>query len=311
VFYVPFFLFMPETGRKLVGDGSVPPPWTSWNLSDQIRHRKRAKDGIVVDEAKASELRKNYRISVPNPISSLRILSDLEAALLLIATGLGLACYYAIITGASSAFSSVYGFDELQVGLVFLSIGGGSTLSAFTTGKQIDWNYKRHAKRLGFPVTKNRLTDLSGFPVESARLEVGLPFLFLGGACAIGYGFMMSHHVHISGPVIMLFLFGYLFIAATQAINVLLIDIYPTRAAAATAANNVIRCLLGAAASAAIVPMTEAVGNGLAYLTLVLLFYVSCIGPLLSMRYGMKWRKDLKAKTERREQLQSEKKGRV
>lgn len=308
VFYIPFFLFMPETCRKIVGDGSVPPPWTSWNLADQIRHRRRTKSNIPVDEEKVAELRKNYKLSIPNPISSLRVLSDLEAALILIAQGLGLACYYAIITGASSAFSSVYGFDELQVGLVFLSIGGGSIISAFTTGKLIDWNYKRHAKRLGFPITKNRLTDISDFPVEKARMQIALPFQLLGGACVIGYGFMMSHHVNIAGPVIMLFLFGYLFIAASQALNVLIVDIYPTRAAAASAANNVSRCLLGAAASAAIVPMTEAMGNGLAYLTLVLIFYVGCIGPLLSMRYGIKWRKDLKAKTERREQARVEKK---
>lgn len=311
VFFVPFFLFMPETCRKIVDDGSVPPPWTSWNLSDQIRHRKRARNGIKVDEEKAAALAKNYRISVPNPISSLRILSDLEAALLLLATGLGLACYYAIITGASSAFTSIYGFNELKVGLVFLSIGGGSILSAFTTGKLIDWNYRRYAQRLGFPVKKNRQTDLSNFPVERARLEIGLPCQILGGACVIGYGFMMGHHVSIAGPVIMLFLFGYLFIAASQVTNVLMIDIYPTGAAAATAANNVVRCLLGAAASAAIVPMTEAMGNGLAYLTLTLLFYVACVGSVFCMRYGMQWRKDLKAKTERRAERRAEKKDRV
>ena len=306
VFYIPFFLFMPETCRKIVGDGSVPPPWSSWNLSDQIRHRKRSRQNIAVDNEKASELRKNYRISIPNPISSLRILTDLEAALLLLSTGLGLACYYAIITGASVAFTSVYGFNQLQVGLVFLSIGGGSILSAFTTGKLIDWNYKRHARRLNFPVTKNRLTDLSAFPIERARLEIGLPCQLLGGACVIGYGFMMSHHVSIAGPVIMLFLFGYLFIAGSQTINVLMVDIYPTRAAAATAANNVVRCLLGAASSAAIVPMTEAMGNGLAYLTLVLLFFVGCLGQVACVRYGMKWREKLKEKAARRERRRAD-----
>lgn len=48
VFFVPFFLFFPETSRKLVGDGSIPPPWTSWNLTDTLRHKNRAKKGLIV-----------------------------------------------------------------------------------------------------------------------------------------------------------------------------------------------------------------------------------------------------------------------
>ena len=42
-FFVPFFLFFPETSRTVVGDGSIPPPWTSWNLADAIRHKNRVK----------------------------------------------------------------------------------------------------------------------------------------------------------------------------------------------------------------------------------------------------------------------------
>lgn len=41
-----------------------------------------------------------------------------------------------------------------------------------------------------------------------------------------------------------------------------MIDIYPGKPATVTAANNVVRCLLGAAATSAIIPMSEAMGNG-------------------------------------------------
>ena len=51
---------------------------------------------------------------------------------------------------------------------------------------------------------------------------------------------------------------GYCLIAGFQTLNVLMVDIYPGKAATVTAASNVTRCLLGAAASAAIVPMSEA-----------------------------------------------------
>ncbi|WPH00569.1 Hypothetical protein R9X50_00339900 [Acrodontium crateriforme] len=297
-FCIPFALFLPETCRKIVGDGSVPPPWTSDNLTDRVRFKNREKKGIPVDEKKKAELRKNYRITIPNPIATLVVLSDFESALIMFATGLGVACFYAISTGASVAFRSVYGFNELQISLIFVPIGAGSIVSAFTTGKMVDWNYRRHAKRLNFPVKRNRQTDLSNFPVEMARLQIGVPLLLMGATAVVGYGWMMDHHVSLAGPVIILFILGYTLIAGFQCLNVLMVDIYPGQPATATAANNVTRCLLGAAASAAIGPLANAVGNGWAYTILAGFFYLASIGPLMSMKYGMQWRKAKKEKLE-------------
>ena len=89
---------------------------------------------------------------------------------------------------------------------------------------------------------------------------------------------------------------------------VLMVDIYPGKPATATAANNVVRCLLGAAASAAIGPMSSAMGRGWAYTTLALIFAVSTLGPVASMRYGIKWRKAKQARAERRKQVREDKK---
>jgi multidrug resistance protein len=297
-FFVPFFLFLPETSRKLVGDGSIPPPWTSWNLADALRHKNRAKRGISVDKEKQAKLHANARISFPNPLSTLVIFGSLEAVLVLLATGFALACFYAISTGAASVLSEVYHYDEVHIGLVFLSIGGGSIISAFTTGMIVDWNYARHAKRNGFPIAKNRLTDISNFPIERARVEIGLPCLLLGVLTVIGYGWIVDFNLSIAGPIVMLFLMGYALIAGFQSLNVLMVDLYPTQASSATAASNVVRCLLGAAASAAILPMSDAMGNGWAYTTLALMFVLSCGGLLATMKYGISWRRTRAAKLE-------------
>lgn len=184
--------------------------------------------------------------------------------------------------------------------LISLRPGAGSIISTFTTGKLIDWNYRRHAKRLGFPVIKNRQTDLSDFPIEQARMQISLPFFLVGAAAVAGYGWMMDHKISLAGPIVLLFILGYCLIAGFQCLNVLMVDIYPGQPATATAANNVTRCLLGAAASAAIIPMGDAMGNGWAYTVLALLFAISSIGPMASMRYGVKWRKAKKEKAERK-----------
>ncbi|KAK4889953.1 hypothetical protein LTR27_011283 [Elasticomyces elasticus] len=306
-FFIPIALFLPETCRNLVGDGSYPPPWTSANITDMIRHRNRVNKGIPTNEAKAAELRKNHKMVVPNPLGTLVVLADPESALILLATGLGIACFYAISAGASSAFGKLYGFDELYVSLMFLPLGAGSIISMFTTGKLVDW----HAKRLNFPMVKNRQTDLIDFPIELARIQIALPLFVLAAVSQIGYGWMMDHKISLAGPVIMLLLFGYCLIGAIQTLNILIIDIYPGQPATATAANNVTRCLIGAAATAAILPMSEALGNGLAYTILSLLFLVSCAGPIASMKYGIQWRRAKKAKAGRKRKAKEAKKAKT
>lgn len=299
-FFLPLALFLPETGRKLVGDGSVPPPWTSANFSDHWRHQRRAKQGIHVDQAKLADLRRNYRLTVPNPLSTLKVLSDFESALLLVSVGAGLACFYAVSTGASEAFSTLYGFSDLQVSLMFLPVGAGSVISVFTTGKLVDVNYRRHARKLNFPLTRTRQTDLTDFPIEKARLELALPFFLVAAASVLGYGWTLEHKLSLAAPAILLFVFGYTMIASSQCLTILMVDIYPGQPATATAANNVVRCLLGAAASAAIGPMSQAMGKGWAYTLLGSVFGLATLGPLACMRYGVGWRQAKREKARRR-----------
>jgi MFS family permease len=94
--FVPLILFMPETCRGVVDNGSIPPPYLSTNFTDIIRHKRRTKAGIVVDYEKRDALHKKNELRIPNPFSTLKVLSDLESAVILIATGLGLGCFYAI-----------------------------------------------------------------------------------------------------------------------------------------------------------------------------------------------------------------------
>ncbi|KAM0310430.1 hypothetical protein ACHAO8_008113 [Botrytis cinerea] len=264
--------------------------------ADHIRHSNRRKKGIPLDAEKLTALRKNYKLQVPNPLSTLKVVADKEAGLLLGAAGISLACYYAISTGASSQFGSLYGFSQLKVSLMFIPVGAGSLVSAFTTGKIVDFNYRRYAKIHKFPLIKNRQMDLTNFPIEKARLEISLPLFYLGALAIIAYGWVMGHHVSIAGPVILLFVIGYTLVASFQVLNILMVDIYPGKPATATAANNVVRCELGAIATAVIVPMVNAIGTGWSYTILALLFVI--YGPVLIiiMRSGIRWRSQKKVK---------------
>lgn len=305
-YFVLFSLFLPETCRNVVGDGSIPPPKLNQSLTGIIRERRRIKAGITVDTAQQEAVRKNYRLRFPNPLSTLVIVGDKESALILFCSGLLVAILYATTTGIPYLFEKIYGFDELQLGLVYIPFGAGSILSALSTGKAIDWNYRRHAKRNGFPLTKNRHQDLTNFPIEKARLEVALPLLYLGNVGSIAYGWTLAYRTNLAGPLILLFLFGFGSMAAFQVMQILMVDLNPGNAASATAANNLFRCLLGAGSTAVVVPMIDKMGVGWAY-TFASLVWIALSPTLwLLMKYGPGWRKEKKEKRDRKERAEAE-----
>jgi MFS family permease len=309
-FFIPMLLFMPETCRKIVGDGTIPPP--KWNRSfmNYINEKRRLKQGIQPNYTERERLAKQRRIRFPNPIGTLIVATEKEAACILFFAGIVYAGFYAIISGMPSQLKDIYGFNDFKVGLMYLPISGGSPAAAFPHGKIIDGSFHREGKRLGMNIVKSRQQDLSNFPVEKARLQVALPMLFLASLCTICYGWILHFRTNLAGPCIMLFFLGYTLIASTQTISILIVDINPGIAGTATAAFNLIRCLLGAAATALILPMTDAIGLGWSY-TLIGLMYIGLSPMLLAViRWGPSWRKARREKDERRAKEKAERRER-
>lgn len=300
-FVVPFFLFLPETCRNVVDDGQIPPPLLNWSLTDFIRHRRREKAGQTFDTAKRDQLRRNNRLSFPNPLSSLVVFKDRETIMILIATGLTFGSTFTVSTGASALFTTTYHYDDIQVALLFIPLGAGSLLSAFTTGRLVDLNFRKHAIRLNFPLVRNRKQDISNFPIERARLEIAIPMIYLSAAGLVVYGWILDRQVSIAGPVVMLFVIGYALTGAFQVLNVLMVDIYPGKPAAVTAANNLVRCEIGAGAAAIISPLIRAVGDGWAYTIVALITLAGTLCLIFTMIYGMRWRQSAITKKEKRE----------
>ena len=74
----------------------------------------------------------------------------------------------------------------------------------------------------------------------------------------------------------------------------------PRRFAVAEAARIVYSGPIGAAATAAIQPMINAMGNGASYTIFAALLLISSAGPLMAMRDGMAWRKNQRHKDAKR-----------
>ncbi|KAF2671567.1 MFS general substrate transporter [Microthyrium microscopicum] len=296
VLFTPIFLFFPETCRKIVGNGSIPPPPLNHTLMTWLHEKKLKKEGRQDLFEERDRLAATRHITFPNPMLTLRIIFSKTACIALFAAGVLFSCYYAITSSIPTEFRAGYHLDDFQISLLYLPFGVGSLISAFTTGRFMDWNFRRHAKREGIEVIKNKQTDLSNFPIEKVRLEVYIPAVSIGAIGMLCYGWVVAERVSIAAPCVFLFLAGYSLTAGFNCMNILLVDLYPGKPATATAANNLVRCWMGAGAAAAVIPLINAIKFG-PTVTLAAGIWISFTPILLILvKKGPRWRREAAAK---------------
>ena len=298
---IPVVLFLTETCRKVVDDGSVPPPkWSRCYINREVEKRLIA-EGKPIPYDKRTDLASKRKVRFPNPLATVKIVFTKEVGYALGYIGIVTCGYYATTALIPSQFGTIYGFNQIQIALCYLPLGCGSLFAGLTRGTLIDSRYKYHAKRLNFPLEKNRRVDLSNFPIERARLEVALPMLALGSACIIGFGWMLQGKVNLAGPLVFLFVIGFCISTSLNTVGVLLVDIYPGKAGTATAASNLVRCWMGAGATSGIVPMIDKIGQGWTMTFFGLLNVLFCPALWYIMRNGPRWRRATKEREEKKE----------
>lgn len=99
----------------------------------------------------------------------------------------------------------------------------------------------------------------------------------------------------LQGPLwvalLTIFVICFCITAAYNVMNVLIVDLYYTTPATAMAANNLVRCFLGAGAAAAVNPSIQRLGVQWTYCIVSGILVV--VSPLLVLVYfkGWKWRR--------------------
>jgi MFS family permease len=294
-------LFFPETCRAIVDDGSIPPQrWNRCYTNVQIE-RAAAQQGRQVPYARRDELSASRPLQWPNPFGSIALLLQRECGFALLYSSVLCCSFYAVLSLIPSQFQKIYNFNELQISLCYIPFGVGSLIAAFNRGRMLDSNFRRHAKRLGIPVEKNKETDLAEFPIERARLEVALPTIILGSACTVGFGWTLQERTNLAGPLIFLFVIAFCVSSSLNSVACLMLDIYPKKAGTVTASNNLLRCGFGAAATAVVVPMINGIGVGWALTIFALLPIVSLPVLWYIMKKGPGWRAETAAKKQEKQ----------
>ncbi|KAL8769895.1 MAG: hypothetical protein Q9194_005324, partial [Teloschistes cf. exilis] len=154
--------FLPETGRKIVGNGSIQPTGINRNL---VSRMARSKNDRPVQEATQPRLR------VPNPISCLRLVFQKDTALVLVANAVFYMNYSCMQASLAPLLMNIYGLNALQVGLTYLPYGIACGVASFLVGKVMNHDYKKTAAAVDFTVDKIKGDDLATFPIEKARLR--------------------------------------------------------------------------------------------------------------------------------------------
>ncbi|KAG6866038.1 hypothetical protein C0991_009135, partial [Blastosporella zonata] len=167
---VVLVLFLPETLRSLVGDGSVRPSFIHRPIIPVIKSRG---ESCYESIPKAK-----------TPRNPFLLLVNVDIIILLTLTAIVCAVYYGFTATVSTLYVTAYPFlSQTEIGLCFLAIGGGMVIGSTCNGKLLDWEYRRFAKKATKAKSASEKTQLNevlakqtiaeNFPIEQISSSPG------------------------------------------------------------------------------------------------------------------------------------------
>jgi hypothetical protein len=159
----------------------------------------------------------------------------------------------------------------------------------------MDYNHRlterEYCEQRGYPSgTRVNLKSYPDFPIEVARMRNTWWIVGLFTVTTAVYG--VSLRTHIAVPIILQYFIAFCATGIFTINSALVIDLYPGASASATAVNNLMRCLVGAAGVAAVQPMLDALTADYTFLLLagITVFML----PLLWIenQFGALWRQE-------------------
>ena len=305
-YLITLMITFPETGRNVVGNGSIPPQ--DWNMSlldymkvRKIQHNDESSHTASRQELKAAQaqLARERKLRWPNPLKTVHIILEKDVGMLLLYNSLIYTAFYDVMASLPSLFAQIYGFNDLQIGLSFIPFGVGCAIASILFGKLVDLNYKRVAKQIGFHIDIKHGDDMRNFPIEKARIQVIIIPLYIGIACILCWGWTLERNAPLAVSLVLSFLIGFCLTGSFHVMSAMLIDLYPLSPATATAANNLVRCLMGAAGTAVIIQMINSMGRGWCFTFIAAVIFFTSPIVWAEVRWGPKWREERRLRVER------------
>lgn len=200
--FAMILLFLPETMRSLVGNGSLRPDKFIYKPLIPVVGKKNFP--IVSVAIVPSSNRVMNRPSI-NPF---RLLVHPDIILTLTYTGIVYAVNYTITSTISSSFAATYPYlSETLLGICYLSTGVGMMLGSTINGKLLDFDYARikQKRQANASLSAEEEDDKSDakFPIEYARLRMIPVLLVVFVGSVIGWGWCIQLQTSIAGPLVL------------------------------------------------------------------------------------------------------------
>ncbi|KAK2785092.1 hypothetical protein FQN53_007985 [Emmonsiellopsis sp. PD_33] len=276
---------LPETARKVVGDGSVEPPRLyrlpfAWSCLQGQRGPGRG--GVDVAEV---------RFKWPNPLACLYRLWDRDNFIAIYALSILYLALNSLQASLSALFMEIYGYNVLQAGLIYLPFGIGSSIFAFLTGKILNATFASTARAHNLQPSHSTSINLHTFPIAQARLKL-IPYsLSITIISIIGYGWALHSRTHPAIPLSLQFIMGAGAQSCFTMLNTLIVDLNSDAPSTAQASCNIVRCAFAGVGTAVLHIMIEAVGVGWYFTILGLVCATPAPLLVVQWRCSVEWRR--------------------
>ncbi|KAI9478349.1 MAG: major facilitator superfamily domain-containing protein [Benjaminiella poitrasii] len=164
----------------------------------------------------------------------------------------------------TETLKTVYGYNEWQTGLCYLSLGAGFMLGSMASGYHSDYILKKLSNKSN-----------TGYLI---------------------YGWSTQKHLGVYVPLVGLFLYALGQMWAITPVQVYLVDSKPGYSATAVGLNSCVRCLVGAVTTLFSSTAIHALGNGIVFTILAVLGLLNAGFVIVCYLYGMKWRRKFEEK---------------
>ena len=186
---------------------------------------------------------------------------------------------YVLFTTFAFVYQDIYGFDAIGAGLSFIGGGVGNLLGLAYVGYLSDNIIKKRQSQSDSAQPELRLHPIISIP-SALTLPAGL----------LIYGWTAEQQAHWIVPMLGTGIMGFGMIGTFMSAQTYLVDVYTLQAASVTAANTVLRSLLGALLPLCGLQLYEKVGLGWGNTILAFLMLILAPVPCILYYYGARIR---------------------
>jgi len=233
-------VFLPETSRSIVGNGSIlPQKMRVISTAPILSLPTFSKRTLPVGKINSSLIQpKQFTILTP-----FKILKSMPVFLTLAPASICYSLWLMMLTTLSTSLSKSYGYSTTKVAVAYIPSGIGGLVGTVSIGKLLDWSYKTHYN--SYLSQKKAGNDIK-FNIFKARLVVAILPTFLCTAGSLMVGFAIQYHTNVA-----IILIGSCIISMGAMIYVtvsttVLIDLFPLQSSSSSSCVNLARCWTGA-----------------------------------------------------------------